>query len=56
MQDSLSQATGEQKHSFPTGTNLAYGCAEDFRYTECAMNSMSSGATMATEEPIYEVI
>ena len=56
MRDSLSQVAEEQKRSFPTSTNLAYGCAEDFGHSEHVMNDMPSGATMTTEEPIYEMI
>jgi len=52
MQDSLSQGAGEQKCSVPTSTNLAYGC----EHAEFAMSDMPSGATMATQGPIYETI
>ena len=46
MHDSLSQGARQQKCSVPTSTNLAYGCE----------HAEPSGATMATQGPIYETI
>ena len=53
IQDSHSQAAGGQKCYIPTNTNLVYGC-EDFGHNEFAMSSRPSGATMATQDSIYE--
>jgi len=52
MHNSLSEGVGEQKCSVPTSTNLAYGC----EHAELAMSDMPSGATVATQGPIYETI
>ena len=56
MQDSPSQVAGEQKNSLGTSTNVAYGCTEDFGHSDIGISDMPSGAAMATQEPIYEII
>jgi len=51
---SLSQVLTEQKHDVPTSTNVAYGCVEGARYTECAIYDMPSGVPMTTQGQVYE--
>ena len=53
---SLSQVSKEQTHDIPTSTNVAYGCVEGARYTECAIYDIPSSVAMATQGHVYENI